>query len=294
MSDLSQEKLSQFLKLAVLKKDSIPNALTKLGLLKNKKLINAAGLFFAKNPPVKLRCAVFAGTTSSTIIDRHDFEDDILVLIEEAQKYILKNIHMGMKLKGLYREDIPEISIDAIRESIINAFCHRDYRDSDQIQIAIFKDRVEIRSPGKLFDGMTIQEMLKGNLSRRRNPIVADMLRRIQMVEAWGRGIPLILEKEPTVKFEVAAKIFITNFTRPSFQNVAKIATPKTLGKTPGKTPGIILMHLAQNPSYSIPSLAEKMGKSESAIERAIRKLKAEGRLRRIGPDSSGHWQVME
>lgn len=98
-----------------------------------------------------------SGTSSANIIDRHDFDGDILELIEEAQKYILKNIYIGMRLNGLEREDVPKISREAMREAIINAFCHRDYRDPDYIQIAVFKNRVEIRSPGGLFEGLTIE-----------------------------------------------------------------------------------------------------------------------------------------
>jgi ATP-dependent DNA helicase RecG len=82
---------------------------------KRGQLLNAATLFFSKTSAMQLRCAVFGGTTSAAIIDRHDFEGDILELIEEAQKYILKNIHIGMRVKGLYREDVPEISIEAMK-----------------------------------------------------------------------------------------------------------------------------------------------------------------------------------
>jgi ATP-dependent DNA helicase RecG len=89
-----------------------------------------------------------------------------------------------MRLKGLYREDVPEISSEAMREAIINAFCHRDYRDPDYVQIAVFRNRVEIRSPGGLYDDMTMEKMLHGNVSKRCNPLIANLLRRIQMVEA--------------------------------------------------------------------------------------------------------------
>ena len=215
--DLDGKKIRRFVVRAGLVWDSIPNALEKLGLVKDGKLLNAARLFFSKEPPMQLRCAVFAGTKSDTIIDRHDFEGDILELIEEAQKYILKNIHIGMRVKGLYREDVPEISVEAMREAIINAFCHRDYREPDYIHIAVFKDRVEIRSPGELFNGITIRQIRKGNVSRRRNPLIADLFRRIQMVEAWGRGVPLILKNEPSAKFQEVAKVFIASFDRPSF-----------------------------------------------------------------------------
>ncbi len=145
VKDLSEKKIKAFVKRANLRWDNTANVLVKLGLIQDGQLLNAALLFFAKQPSLQLRCAVFAATDTATIIDRHDFAGDILELIEEAQKYILKNIHIGMRLDGLYRVDVPEISVAAMREAIINAFCHRDYHDPDYVQVAIFKDRVEIR-----------------------------------------------------------------------------------------------------------------------------------------------------
>jgi len=190
-------------------------ALQNLGLHSDGRYLNAARVFFAKPPALTLRCAVFATTTTATIIDQHDFHGDILTLIEEAEKYILKNIRIGMKLHGLTRVDVPEIDPEAFREAIINAFCHRDYRDSDEVRIAIFPDRVEVRNPGRLIEGLTLRTLRTAKVSRRRNPLIADLLRRIHLIEAWGRGIPLILEKAPRARFSQTADIFITEFPRP-------------------------------------------------------------------------------
>jgi|GEM_PF-1277287 len=65
-------------------------------------------------------------------------------------------------------------------------------------------------------------------------------------------------------------------------------------GKMLGKTPDLILLRLAETPGASIPELAQHLDKSDSAIERAIRKLRAEGKLRRIGPAKGGYWEVIE
>jgi ATP-dependent DNA helicase RecG len=254
--DLNKGKLRRFVERAGLVWDDAANALEKLGLVKAGRLLNTAPLFFAKKPPLQLRCAVFGGTTSAVIIDRHDFDGDILELIEEAQKYILKNIHIGMRLKGLYREDVPEISIDALREAIINAFCHRDYRDPDYVHIAIFKNRVEIRNPGELLDGLTIKEIRKGNVSRRRNPLIADLFRRIQMVEAWGRGMPLILSNEPSVQFRVVAKLFIASFERPSFTDAQR----ETIDKTPQVTPQVQKLLASLSKEMTRTELMDSMG----------------------------------
>ena len=309
VADLNRTTLRAFVKRAGLTWDTPANALDKLGLLRKGKLVNAASLFFAKEPPLELRCAVFATTDSATIIDRHDFRGDILELIEEAQKYILKNIHIGMRLEGLYRKDVPEISVEALREAIINAFCHRDYRDPEYIQVAIFKDRVEIRNPGCLYGGLTLEDLRHGHVSRRRNPLIADLFRRIEMVEAWGRGMPLIRKNAPSVTFREVAGVFIVGFARPSFQiqpEVSEKRRENTEGKhgAGGKGPLAasekmsekmsekILAILTEKPKASIADMARTTGVTTRTIERNLQKLIASNRLRRIGPDKGGRWEV--
>jgi ATP-dependent DNA helicase RecG len=309
---LNASKIRQFVESAGLPWDNATNALSKLDLLHEEQLANAARLFFT-DAPIQLRCAVFATDTSSTILDRHDFTGDILELIEEAEKYILKNIHIGMKLDGLRRVDVPEISRAALREAIINAFCHRDWRDPDYIQIAIYKDRVEIRNPGGLFDDLTLADLRRGNVSRRRNPLIAELFRRIHLVESWGRGMPLILENAPNAEFREVAGLFIASFERPTFRQEAVPETPLeipgTTQKTPTKHPentnqtprkrlentrAIILQVLRQQPASSVRALAGTLGLSEDSVRHHIRRLQADQQLRHIGPDKGGRWEVID
>ena len=316
--ELEIRKVKSFAKRAGLQWDTLGDedqmrlqqALTKLELLQKGELCNAARLFFAKEP-IQLRCAVFGTTDTVTIIDRHDFDGDILELIEEAQKYILKNIHIGMRLQGLYRVDVPEISMDALREAIINAFCHRDWRDPDYVQVAVFKDRVEIRNPGKLFGGLTLAEMRKGNVSRRRNPLIADLFRRIEMVEGWGRGMPLILENAPSVEFRQVAGLFIASFARPSFSLHDQETTQGTTGITenakatpqnpakPLKTPqrhlkDVLLTQLSEQPGLSMAALAELNQTSLDSIRHHLLALQSAGRIRHIGPSRGGYWEMLD
>ncbi|MDL2317206.1 putative DNA binding domain-containing protein [Desulfovibrio sp. OttesenSCG-928-A18] len=311
VADLDEKKIKSFVKQAELPWDNMPNVLEKLDVMRDGHLLNTAPLFFGKKATAKLRCAVFASTSTSTILDRHDYDGDILALIEEAQKYILKNIHIGMRLEGLYRVDVPEISVAALREAVINAFCHRDYRDPEEVRVAIFKDRVEIRNPGNLFGGLTIEDLRTGNISKRRNPLIADLLRRIHMVEGWGRGIPLILESEPDVKFEEVAQIFITAFARRSYSledgesvDADTKTSTKTNMKTSTKTAGgmldtlperekKILSIIVDTPAISLQDIASKTGLSKSGVRHHIDKFKKQGILRRIGGAKGGRWEVV-
>lgn len=299
LAELSEEKIRRFVERAGLPWDSTANALTKLDLLPGGQLLNAARLFFA-HQPIQLRCAVFASTTSATILDRHDFDGDILELIDEAEKYILKNIHIGMRLEGMRRVDVPEISRAALREAVINAFCHRDWRDPDYIQIAIYKNRVEIRNPGGLFDGLTFEEMRRGNVSNRRNPLIADLFRRIDLVEAWGRGMPLILENAPSVEFREIARLFVASFERPSATLAAgpetSPVTPQNAKETPEKhqtnTKELLLCALKAQPGLTVKALALAMHLSEASVRHHLRVLQADRKLRHVGPTKGGRWQV--
>ncbi len=299
LADLSETKIRRFVERAGLPWDNTANALAKLGLVQDGQLLNAARLFFA-DQPIQLRCAVFASTTSATIIDRHDFDGDVLELIDEAEKYILKNIHIGMRLEGMRRVDVPEISRAALREAVINAFCHRDWRDPDYIQIAIYKNRVEIRNPGGLFDGLTFEAMRRGNVSHRRNPLIADLFRRIDMVEAWGRGMPLILENAPSVEFREIARLFVASFERPSASLVStpetSPVTPENTKETPEKnqrnTKELLMQALQAQPCLTVKALALAMHLSDASVRHHLRVLQADKKLRHVGPTKGGHWEV--
>ena len=194
---------------------STPDAvLNNLGLRSGSSFRNAASLFFARKPTLKLRCAVFTTDSGPTLLDQHDFTGDLPSLIEEAERYILRNIRIGMRLEGFVRVDVPEIPTPALREAIINAFCHRDYRDPDEVRVAIFPNRVEIRNPGTLPEGLTIDDLRSKQISRRRNPLVASLLQRLHLIEAWGRGISLILSNAPHATFQQVGPVLITTLPR--------------------------------------------------------------------------------
>src|SRR3989344_4230352 len=291
LKDIDEEKVKKFVEAAGLKYDSVKSSLEKLGLMKEGKLLNAAVLFFGKHPEdffpnAKLRCAVF-GETTATTIDMQDFVGDVFTLIEKAERYILENIHIGMRLERLRRVDVPEIDKDAFREAIINAFCHRDYHEYDSVNIAIFKDRLEIRSPGGLYGGLTIEKIKKEEVSRRRNELIADMFHRVHFVEKWGRGIKLILSKEPTADFKVIASIFITTFRRKGVDRRVE-----KFGEGSEKSSEKILELIQEDPSISKVEMIEKGGLSKKTVEYNIESLKKKDVLRRVGGAKAGHWEV--
>ncbi|MCX6770232.1 MAG: putative DNA binding domain-containing protein [Candidatus Micrarchaeota archaeon] len=301
LSDIDPGKLGIFLKKANLEFVSTDVALRNLSLMLSPSgaLTNTAILLFGHSPQkfihnAKLRCAVFAG--AATILDMKDFEGDLFALIEDAQAYALRNTHTRERIEGLYRVDVPEIDPEALREAIINAFCHRDYHNPDSVHVAIFNDRVEIRSPGLLYGGLTIDRIKHEQVSERRNELIAAMLQRIHYAEAWGRGIRLILQKEPTASFKEVGRQFITVFKR---KNVAQKEVPKktdengpkSTRKVPEKYQKLLEAIIA-DPTISRKKLAQELNEPASTILSRLRRLKKDGVLKHVGPAKGGKWEV--
>ncbi len=227
-------------------------------------------------------CCFLGTNKASPIIDNKDFEGDLFELIEYAQKYVLEHINVGLKIEGLKSIDVPEINRDALREAIINAFCHRDYSINQEVQIAIFKDRVEILNPGKLFGGLKIKDILSKPISIRRNELIADIFHRIRYIEKWGTGINKILTLEPETTFDEIGDFFLVTFKRKE----SLVTVEKTVEK--------ILLAIKQKPNITIKELQTIIGLSRRGIEWNINKLKSEGRIKRIGSDKTGYWEIME
>ena len=100
---------------------------------------------------------------------------------------------MKATFDGLYRNNTYEIPTLAIRELIVNAIAHRSYLDRNNIKIALYDDRLEVSSPGKLPMGQTIEKMKSGN-STIRNEALVHILQYLNYIEAWGRRIPRIIK----------------------------------------------------------------------------------------------------
>ncbi len=290
MSDISTQKLKWFLKKAGKRFDTVENSLKKLGLLQGERLLNTAVMLFGRNPEkffpnAKLRCAVF-GETKAVTIDMQEYVGDLFTLIEKAEKYILENIHVGMRLEGMYRVDVPEIDKEAFREAVINAFCHRDYYLYDSVNIAIFKNKLEIRSPGLLYGGLTVEKIKTKEVSERRNELLAEMFHQVHFIEKWGRGIGLILSKEPDTNFEEVGRQFVVTFKR-------KAPIPETREKTGEKTREKIIQLINENPRITTKELAEKTGLTAKGVEWNLKGLKDEKKLRRVGGRKEGYWEII-
>ena len=176
----------------------------------------------------------------------------------------------------------PEIPPAVFEELLVNALIHRDYLVSASIRIFIFDNRIEIVSPGHLPNSLTVEKIRHGN-SVIRNPILVSYASKgILPYRGLGSGIKRALKAWPEIDFidDRDGCLFTATVHRKA-------------AKSSEKTSGKILAALGQDGNLTIPELASLIGVSERSIERNIKKLQEQGRLRRIGPAKGGHWEVI-
>jgi ATP-dependent DNA helicase RecG len=209
------------------------------------KLCHAAALLFAKNlpallPGAQLKCARFAGTTSVEFIDESTFDGTVLSQLDNAQKFIARNIRQAIRIAGkLERDIIPEYPVDAVREALVNAMCHRDYATVGTIQVRIYDDRLEVWNPGKLPPDLTIAELYQAHASHPHNPRLAQIFYRARLIEQWGSGTLRMMrfckKAGASVTFSVESGFFIVRFAPVM---AIKTNKEKTIVKSRGKAGG--------------------------------------------------------
>ncbi|WP_129674363.1 helix-turn-helix domain-containing protein [Candidatus Chloroploca sp. Khr17] len=150
-------------------------------------------------PQSEVVCIKYADTQGiRTYIDRKNFVGTMPELIDKASSFLRQYIRVGATIRGFYREDEPEYPYEALREAVVNAVVHRDYaRSGETVRVFLYSDRVEIRSPGALLPGVSLDDLVALRVtSVPRNPVLAGLLRDLPgYMERIGSGIRLMLRE---------------------------------------------------------------------------------------------------
>ena len=251
-------------------------------------------------PFSKTQCAVFKGTDRTVFLDKREYTGPIYKQIESAVELVLRNIRLGATIDGLVRRESYELPVEAIREMIINAHCHRNLLDESCIQVAIYDDRLEVTSPGGLYNGLTYEEVMSGH-SKIRNKLIANVFSQMGLVEAWGSGIRRIISAAteyvlPVPRVEVFDDMFRVNLYRNIGESIGESIGEELWYDTGrlNENQIKILENLRQDKYLSAKKLADITGIARRNVENNIKKLKEMGILSRHGSPKSGYWEIMK
>lgn len=205
----------------------VEQVLRQLNLVRDGKITVAALLLFGKDPArllaqSVLRCARFKGDDTVHFLDMKVIEGTVIDQVEEAMAFVRRNTSMAVKIEGkLERTERWEYPLDAVREAIINAVCHRDYADSGNVQVRIFDHGLEVWNPGALPAGLTVEDLRRNHESKPRNKLVARVFFLIRYIEQFGTGTGRMIEEcrqsdIPEPQFESRASSFLVRFRKPA------------------------------------------------------------------------------
>lgn len=181
----------------------VSDILDRLGLRVAGQITQAAQMlygtrFLPEYPQALLKLGRFRGTTiTGDILDNKQEHMHAFTMVREAIAWLDRTLPLAARFpKGsIFREDRLPVPADALREVIINAVIHRDFsRASSYVAIAVFDDRIEVRSVGDFPTGIRAELLAKEHPSILRNPLIAGAFHRTGAVEVWGRGTNRVIE----------------------------------------------------------------------------------------------------
>jgi len=314
--DFSEKRYDTFVRRANIPEGlDASDVLKNLNVLRNEGFCNAGVLIFCEEVTrfflsATITCVLFQGNTKYKILDRKEFDEDIFSNYRNAMNYLLSHLNTEFIITGGPREEKLELPEEALREALLNAIGHRDYRSTSNIQVYIFNDRVEIINPGGLVSGLKKEDL--GKISRPRNPLLFNLMYRMDLVEQIGSGILrinnalagygmsppdiesdnawycIVFKRSEPVKDDVKTD----GFDKAPDQNATVNATVNaTLNATAIQKD--IIKQLQDNPNITYNILADLLKKNRATIHRNIQKLKQMNILERIGSDKKGYWKVI-
>jgi len=162
-----------------------------LGLVSHDGRYTNLALILSDQNPYSTKAAIFEGLNKETFKDRKEFTGSIFKQIDDVLAYLHVYNRTHGQFEGAYRIDNPDYLEITLREAYINALIHRDYYIEGSILISMFDNRLEFMSLGGVMPGVTHDLMLAG-VSVTRNEKLAQVFYRLNIIEAFGTGIPRI------------------------------------------------------------------------------------------------------
>ena len=306
---------------------STEEVLKKLHLLTNDGLTHAALVLFGKDPGEFFpNLFVKIGRFGDSMVDmrfQEVCEGNLIQLLGDVMEMLEKKFLIKpVRFEDIRRIEDMEYPVAALREMLLNALVHRDYLGS-MTQIKVLDDRLSIWNAGRLPEELTIELLFQTHESVPRNPLIAEVCYRAGYIDSWGRGIekiaeackqtglagPSIVERTGGIAIELAktrAKTRVKTRAKTQVKTRAKTqvkmraktqiaeAKKKVRTRRRANTPEAVLQALKKDNSLTLAEIAAQIGKSVSAVERAVKKLRDQGKLEYVGPQKGGHWHTKE
>ncbi len=280
----------------------VTEILTHFDLIQEGQIHNAAMVLFAKKIPTEFyRCFIrmgrFIDDTMDEVMDSRQVRGNAFQLLQEAQDFIDKHLPISSRYDPNQYERIDKVALPilAVREAIINAICHRDYsQPAGDISLYIFNDYLEIYNIGRLFGGLSAEQLLVKHPSRRRNEKISQVFFAKNLIDRFGSGIQRILRlcKEndiPQPEFYEYLDGFMVKFYFKQPIGPKKLLDDfEQMGLSERQTN--ILKLLARNNGLKSPEIISILNIAERTLRRDLNDLLNLGLIRFEGKSKNTTW----
>ncbi len=206
LDELDENKLRAFIKQTNEKRrrqldEHAPSTdiLAREALLANGKLTLASLLLFAKHPQrfvphARIKAGRFKSET--LIVDDQEIAGNLFEQVNAAFAFIQKHLSVRLIITGQpQREEVWDYPLEALREALINAVCHRDYTVAIETQIRVYDDHIVIWNPGSLPPSLRVEDLKGRHQSVPRNKLISTIFYEAGLIEKWGSGTNRIIEE---------------------------------------------------------------------------------------------------
>lgn len=267
-----------------------------LGLLTPGGEYNMLAQLLSDDSGVPVRVSIFQGTTKTApLYSVREFGNTCLpISLDKVLEYIdvLNVVQADERNRVVERRDVPLMDPDATREAVINAFVHNRWVDGDAPMFTVYSDRLEIVSRGTLAPNQTMEGFFLGE-SVPVNQKLSDMFLQLHISERSGRGVPKIVETygRDCYEFREGSIALTIPFNRIGVidQGAVTVGAATLLNGTQQQ----VLAAIRNNPNITHDQIALAIGKGKTTAQKAVRYLRDNGYIERVGSNKSGWWRVL-
>ena len=301
------------------KQDWDKKYLLSFGLVTKEGYRTNAGMLFADDCNLsqsRLYCTRWNGLEKDDALNDAEFKGNILLLLREAMNFVKSNTRKGWEKLPNGRKNKPEYAERAVLEALVNHFIHRDYTVmGGEVHLDIYDDRIVLSSPGGMYNGQRVQDVpIEEISSDRRNPVLADVMAQLDLMEKRGSGLKKICnatkelesykeERKPVFKSS-PAKFMTTIYSMEYDGDVNGPVNGPVNGLVNGLVNGSVnglsgslkevYLIVLNNPGIKIKQVAALRHKSESTVKKQLATLKNMDLIEYRDSDKTGGYYIKE
>lgn len=268
-----------------------------LRLVSEDGLYTNLGLLLSDQCPHTIKVAVFDGTDQNVFKDRREFHGSLMRQLNEVYEYIDLQNKTQATFEKLLRIDTRDYPETAVREALLNTLIHRDYSFSASSLISVYDNRIEFVSIGGLVQGMELEDLSLG-VSVCRNPQLANVFYRLQLIEAYGTGMKKIMGAYASLK--ETPQVLATNnafkVVLPNMNAIATDADGNSIGVDDNRNPESneerVLAYIRANQWITRKQAQELLGVGQTQAGRVLKSMVDDGLIRQIGGSRTTRYEL--